>query len=131
MKSLIDEVGFVGNVWVRQHWLLKAGDTVGGHAHYHDHVTLLVKGSADVSVNDGPSKRFIAPTFIGIKKEHRHSFVAVEDDTVFYCVFAMRDLEGNVVDICDEPNMPLYSQESPPFYTLTLPITDDRVVVDG
>lgn len=113
--ALIEEHGFVGNVWVRQNWLLKAGDTAGGHAHYHDHVSLLVKGSVEITVNNNKPKQFHAPTYIVIKKQHRHQIVALEDDTVFYCVFALRDIDGNVVDIYQDANVPDYGDESPEY----------------
>lgn len=119
--SIIEEYGYVGNVWVRQNWLLNAGDTAGGHAHFHDHVSLLVKGAIAVSVNDGPAKEFRAPTFVVIKKQHRHTIVALEDDTVFYCVFALRDVDGEVVDICDVANMPIYEDHDSPWYTQVAP----------
>lgn len=119
--AIIEEHGFVGNVWVRQNWLIKAGDTAGGHAHYHDHVSLLVRGSVEVTVNDGEPKTFTAPTYIVIKKQHRHRIVALEDDTVFYCVFAMRDIDGNVVDIYQDANLPNYPEHDAPEYTQVAP----------
>lgn len=123
---LIEEYGFVGNVWVRQNWLEKSGDTAGGHAHYHDHITLLVRGSVSVTVGDEPSKEFHAPTFIAIKKNYRHEIVALEDDTVFYCVFALRDVDGEVVDIADVANLPNYPEgEAPPY---TYPTTYDTLL---
>lgn len=117
---VIEEHGFVGNVWVRQNWLPRAGDTAGGHAHYHDHVSLLVKGSVEVTVNDNAPKQFHAPTYIVIKKQHRHNIVALEDDTVFYCIFAMRDIDGNVIDIYQDANVPDYGDNSP-VYTKIAP----------
>jgi hypothetical protein len=51
---------------------------------------------------------FVAPTYIVIKKQHRHQIVALEDDTVFYCIFAMRDIDGEVTDIYQEGNLPNY-----------------------
>lgn len=119
--AIVEEHGFVGNVWVRQNWLIKAGDTAGGHAHYHDHVSLLVKGSVEVTVDDGEPKTFTAPTYIVIKKEHRHRIVALADDTVFYCVFAMRDIDGKVVDIYQEANLPNYPEDDAPEYTQVAP----------
>jgi len=119
--AVIEEHGFIGNVWVRQNWLIKAGDTAGGHAHFHDHVSLLVKGSVEVTVGDAPAKVFHAPTYIIIKKQHRHQIVALEDDTIFYCVFAMRDVDGEVVDICQEANVPNYPDEDAPEYTKVAP----------
>lgn len=117
----IEEHGFIGNVWVRQNWLMKAGDAVGGHTHYHDHVSLLVRGAVDITVGDEEPKRFTAPTYIVIRKEHRHRIVAIEDDTVFYCVFAMRDIHGEVVDIYQTENIPNYPSDCPPDYTQTAP----------
>jgi quercetin dioxygenase-like cupin family protein len=120
VSAVIEEHGFVGNVWVRQNWLIKAGDTAGGHSHFHDHVSLLVKGSVEVTVNGGKPKQFKAPTYIVIKKEHRHQIVALEDDTVFYCIFALRDIDGNVIDIYQDCNVPDYGNDSP-HYTKIAP----------
>jgi hypothetical protein len=105
---MIEEHGFVGNIWVRQNYMQKAGDVVGGHMHYHDHVSLLVKGSVQVQINDEPPKDFVAPTFIVVRKEHRHKITALENDTIWYCVFAMRDIDGDVADIIDPANLPNY-----------------------
>jgi len=119
--ALIEEHGFIGNVWVRQNWLPQKGDRAGGHAHYHDHVSLLVKGSVEVTINDGLPKEFTAPTYIVIKKQYRHDFVALEDDTVFYCIFAMRDINGEVVDIYQEANIPHLPDGMAPGYTGAAP----------
>jgi hypothetical protein len=105
MKSS-EPYGFVGNIWVLQHYLELTGDTNGGHAHTHDHITLLTTGSVQVSVNDGEPKVFTAPTFIIIKKGLRHKLVALEDNTNYFCVFAMRDIDGDLTDIVDEAHLP-------------------------
>ena len=101
-----EDYGFVGNIWVRQNYLGKAGDTNGGHAHTHDHISLLTAGSVEVSINEGEPKVFTAPTFIIIKKGLRHKIVALEDKTSYFCVFAMRDIDGDPTDIADEAHMP-------------------------
>lgn len=106
MTSIVEEHGFVGNIWIRQNFFEKAGDTAGGHTHHHDHVSLLVKGSVSVQVGDLPVKEFVAPTYIVIKKNHKHKITALEDKTMFYCLYAMRDIDGNVVDIYQENNVP-------------------------
>ncbi len=92
------EMGYFGNIWVRQNVLEKTGDSFGGHKHYFDHVTLLSKGSVEVQVEGNAAKRFDAPTFIVIKKEHEHKVTALTDDVMYYCVFALRDMDGEVVD---------------------------------
>lgn len=110
---MIEEHGYFGNIWVRQHFLEKAGDTVGGHIHYHDHVSLLTKGSVSVSVDGAEPKIFKSPTFIVIRKEHRHQVTALEDQTVWYCVFALRQLNGEVLDVYDDEHDPRSASPAP------------------
>ena len=98
------ELGYFGNVWVRQHNLEKVDDTNdGGHVHYFDHVTLLVRGKVRVDVTDTitkeeRTKEFEGPTFMIIRKDHKHKITALTDDVQYYCVFALRDIDGNVTD---------------------------------
>tara|TARA_R110000868_G_scaffold218216_1_gene468432 strand:+ start:1231 stop:1605 length:375 start_codon:yes stop_codon:yes gene_type:complete len=97
MKSF--ELGYFGNIWVRQNILGLAGEAHDGHEHKFDHVTLLVSGKVRVEIAGRDAKEFTAPTFIVIRKEHRHKITALEDGTVYYCVFALRDLDGEVMEI--------------------------------
>lgn len=91
-------LGYFGNIWVRQNVLLKTGDTNdGGHKHKFDHVSLLTQGSVSVEIEGYPAKEFKAPTFIIIRKEHNHKFIALEDNSIWYCVFALRDLDGQPI----------------------------------
>lgn len=94
----MSELGWFGNIWVRQNVLANLGDSYESHVHKFDHVTLLVKGKVSVQVQGHESKEFIAPTFIVIRKEHQHQITALENDTVYYCVFALRNLDGEVVE---------------------------------
>jgi hypothetical protein len=110
---LREELGFVGNIWVRQNYLEKAGDKVGGHIHHFDHVSLLAKGSVEVRIDGKEPHTFTAPTFIVIRKNHRHEITALEDDTSWYCVFAARDIDGNVADIVDTKNDPWFTFGAP------------------
>jgi hypothetical protein len=103
------ELGYFGNIWVRQNVLLKKGGATEGHYHEFDHVTLLATGKARVTVEGFDPKEFTAPTFIVIKKEHKHHFEALEDNTIWYCVFALRDVHGEVTDIYSGDNSPYAS----------------------
>jgi hypothetical protein len=105
------ELGYFGNIWVKQNVLLKAGQYALGHTHEFDHVSLLTQGSALVEVDGCEPKVFKSPVFIVIKKEHRHKFTALEDKTMWYCVFAMRNLDGEVVNSQDE----IYSSRNNPY----------------
>jgi hypothetical protein len=97
-------LGCYANVWIRQKLFTEVGQTIGGHKHKYDHVSLLATGSAKVEV-DGKEKIFHAPTFIVIRKDKVHNVTALEENTTWYCVFANRDLDGEVYD--PEKNCPL------------------------
>ena len=106
------ELGYFGNIWVRQHNLEKTGDNNdGGHVHFFDHVTMLVKGKVRVDVVDTitkeeRSKEFEGPTFMVIRKDHKHKITALTDDVQYYCVFALRDVDGDVTDVYSGNNDP-------------------------
>jgi hypothetical protein len=93
------ELGYFGNIWVKQNVLELVGEAHDGHEHKFDHVTLLVSGKVSVELKGSDAKEFTAPTFIVIRKEHRHKITALADGTVYYCIYALRDLEGNVMEI--------------------------------
>jgi hypothetical protein len=114
-EVISNELGYVGNIWVRQNVLEKAGQANQGHKHKFDHVSLLTTGRVSVEVDGYPAKEFTAPTFIVIKKEHNHKFTALEDNTIWYCVFAMRDINGEVTDIYGPDNSP-YDQVSDDYW---------------
>ena len=93
------ELGYFGNIWVKQNVLELAGEAFNGHEHKFDHVTLLVSGKVSVELESSDAKEFTAPTFIVIRKEHRHKITALADGTVYYCVYALRDLDGQVMEV--------------------------------
>lgn len=125
-ESDIEELGFFGNIWVRSHLMRKAGDTngnKGGHYHVFDHVTLLVKGSIKVEVEGYEPTRYVAPTFITIKKDKHHLITALEDDTIYYCVFAMRDVNGDITDV--------YSPQNTPYITMRVDTKEQVDIFQG
>lgn len=97
------DLGYFGNIWVRQNQLECAGQSIAGHKHKFDHVSLLTSGTVEVVVEGHPPKQFTAPTFIVIRKEHNHKFTAITDDVNWYCVFAIRDLDGQAVEELFDP----------------------------
>lgn len=97
-------IGLVSNLWVKMMHFKKTGDIEQGHAHVFDHLTLLASGSLRVVVN-GASSDFKAPHMIYIKKDAVHELTALEDNTVAYCIHALRDGDG-VEDIIDPATIP-------------------------
>lgn len=98
------KLGCVANLFSRQMHFQKAGDLEHGHRHQFDHLTLLAKGSLRVTVN-GKTTDFTAPHMIYIRAEHEHELVALEDDTVAYCIHALRNGNG-IDDIVDPASVP-------------------------
>jgi quercetin dioxygenase-like cupin family protein len=98
------QIGCVANLFSRQMHFKSAGDFEHGHTHPFDHLTLLASGSLRVTVN-GKTTDFKAPHMIYIKAEHNHELVALEDNTVAYCIHALRKGNG-VDDIIDPASVP-------------------------
>lgn len=85
--------GYAGNIFVRQMLFTNKGDVKETHVHQFDHLTLLAKGSVEVTV-DGVTRTFVAPEMIWIGKDKDHQLVALEDGTLAYCIHAIRDEDG-------------------------------------
>ena len=90
-------IGCVANLWSKMMHFKKAGDTEYGHTHTFDHMTLLARGKIKLTV-DGVGSEFIAPQMIYIKAGKLHELMALEDDSLAYCIHALRDKEGDILD---------------------------------
>jgi quercetin dioxygenase-like cupin family protein len=104
MNSPQINLGCVANLWSRMMHFQKAGDIEHGHKHQFDHLTLLATGKLKVTV-DGVATVFQAPHMIYIHKDKNHELVALEDNTVAFCIHALRDGDG-VGDILDPAMIP-------------------------
>jgi hypothetical protein len=94
-----------GNIWTREIKFLRAGDYKPGHKHKFDHLHFLANGSVQVRVYDDKlkdkilfQKDYTAPAWIKVPKEHFHDIIALEDNSVGYCIQAVRDDDGNVTE---------------------------------
>ena len=98
MTEPIVNIGCVSNLFARQMHFVSAGDSELGHTHAHDHMTLLAKGRLRVTINDEDTD-FTAPQMIYIKAELKHTLTALSDNTVAYCIHALRDsTTGDIID---------------------------------
>ena len=96
-------IGCVANLYSRMMHFKKAGDVEIGHTHQFDHLTLLAKGRLKVVV-EGKESIFTAPQMIYIKADKVHELTALTDETVAYCIHALRDKDTN--DIIDPAMIP-------------------------
>lgn len=97
-------INCVANLFAKQMHFAKAGDSEDGHKHEFDHLTLLASGAVRLTV-DGRDTDFKAPHMIYIHAEKNHKLTALEDNTVAYCIHALRDGDG-VGDIIDPASIP-------------------------
>lgn len=97
----------VSNVWSLQMWFVHAGDIELGHRHHFDHVTLLAKGALRVTV-EGKTKDYDAAKggrMILILKDELHKLEALKDDTLAFCIHALRG-DNKTGDILDPSMLP-------------------------
>jgi quercetin dioxygenase-like cupin family protein len=103
MSQPLVSMGCVANLFSRMMRFRKAGDVEIGHTHQFDHLTLLATGKLKVTV-EGVVTEFTAPHMIYIHKDKVHELEALVDETVAYCIHALRDKENN--DILDPSMIP-------------------------
>lgn len=102
-------IGYVSDVFAKQMHFKLAGDVELGHSHKYSHMTLLVSGELCVTLNDIDTV-FVAPHIIYIEKDKIHKLTALKDNTIAYCIHALRDIDGSgdIVDVSMFPkNTPL------------------------
>ena len=89
----LTNISIVDNVFVKLHHFVRVGDTHQGHAHAFDHITLLSSGAVKM-VHDNGEQEYKAPHLIVTPKGVKHQFTALEPNTVFCCIHAIRDGDG-------------------------------------
>lgn len=90
MSKPLTDLKVVDNVFVKLHHFTNVGDTHEGHTHAFDHITLLSSGSVKM-VHDKGEAEYKAPHLIVTPKGIKHQFTALEANTVFCCIHAIRD----------------------------------------
>jgi quercetin dioxygenase-like cupin family protein len=93
MSMPVTDLKIVDNVFVKMHRFINTGDTHDGHAHTFDHITLLATGKV-LMKHDNGEQEFTAPHLIVTPKGIVHQFTALEPNTVFCCIHAIRDGDG-------------------------------------
>lgn len=104
MSRPTTDVKIVDNVFVKLHQFNNAGDTHEGHTHAFDHITLLSYGSVKM-VHDNGEAEYKAPHLIVTPKGIKHQFTALEPNTVFCCIHAIREQDD--LNAIASPNISL------------------------
>ena len=94
-----------GNIFIRPNNLNKVGEFVDGHGHNFDHTTIIFKGAVEVRAKlptgQIVERTFTAPAHFLVKAEVEHKITAVEDNTVFWCVYSHRTPQGDIIQEYD------------------------------
>ncbi len=117
MSNPITDLKLVDNVFVKMHQFINIGDTHQGHAHAFDHITLLSSGAVKM-VHDNGEDEYKAPHLIVTPKGVKHQFTALEPNTVFCCIHAIRDGDG-LNDVASPDITPEQAFELLTTYSLT------------
>jgi len=104
VKPVHEMLGCFANVWIRQKHFERAGVIIPGHKHNYDHLSILASGKVEINA-DGVITEHEGAKFLVIRKDVVHTVKALSDDVIWYCVFANRDIYGDVFD--KELNDPL------------------------
>lgn len=102
MSQPLTDLKIVDNVFVKLHQFKEIGDTHEGHAHAFDHITLLAIGSVKM-VHDYGEQVYKAPHLIVTPKGIKHQFTALEPNTIFCCIHAIRDKDD--IDAIADPSI--------------------------
>ena len=101
-KPPVTDLKIVDNVFVKLHKFLNTGDTHDGHSHTFDHITLLATGSV-LMKHDNGEQVYKAPHLIVTPKGITHQFTALEPNTMFCCIHAIR--EKNDINAIADPSI--------------------------
>jgi hypothetical protein len=103
-EPLVPWANVVGPIAIRSVTLAHACDTCVSHEHAYDHTTIVITGRVRASyadVMDGPGVDLgeFGPgeLFPTLARRH-HTIKALEPNTIYYCIFSHRDLNGLVVE---------------------------------
>lgn len=89
-----------GNIFIRPN-VMNKGDKIVGHKHHFDHTSIVFTGAVHVKANlpDGTviEKDFASASHFLVLADAVHEITALEENTVFWCVYSHRTPQGDVV----------------------------------
>lgn len=118
MPVITDHI-YQHNVYMKKMCFDRAETVYQGHHHHYDHVTLVASGKVKVKFAAVPEanleeevKEYSGVSMFVTRAFRTHEITALEDNTVVCCVHAVRDDNGEVIDIPSDITQPVDSEES-------------------
>lgn len=98
-----------GNIFIRETPPMPAGGVVDGHKHNFDHTTYVVKGSFRIEHlnDDGSIVRSVEKhsgqlkNWVLIKAGALHRLTALENNSIYHCIYSHRTPQGEIVQEYD------------------------------
>lgn len=90
-----------GNIFIRPSGILAAGKTMPRHRHNFDHTTIVFSGAIRIVPDGGEAVELRAPAEYLVLASVEHEITALEDGTVYWCVYSHRSAQGEVVQAPD------------------------------
>lgn len=94
------DIKMADGVFIKQMLIKKAGTFVPQHSHTYDHTSMLAVGAARVWEDGKLVGDFIAPAGLLIKAHTKHTFQALVDGTIVYCIHNVS--RTGIVDVDEE-----------------------------
>lgn len=103
------DTGGKSSIRARTATLLNVGDDVEGHNHAFDHTTFIQHGSARIEKLDAKGnvvqsvikKSMQLKNWVWIDRNVCHRIIALESNTIYLCVYAIRNEQGEVIPVYD------------------------------
>ena len=93
------EFYFADDIFIKSGTFEKAGSVIPQHSHEYDHTTFIASGSVHAWCDEEYLGIFIAPTGITIKRNCKHLFMTISDNTTILCIHNIS--RNGAVDIHD------------------------------
>lgn len=94
------EFSTADEVFIKQMLIAKAGTYIPQHSHLYDHTSMLAVGAIKVWEDGVLTGEHVAPKPLLIKKGVKHTFQALVDGTLVYCIHNLS--HSGVVEILAE-----------------------------
>lgn len=84
----------VDGVFIKQMVLAKVGHIVPQHVLAYDHHSMLAHGAVRLWADGQYAGDFVAPSPILIRAGVQHTFMALEDETIVYCIHRLHGTDA-------------------------------------
>ena len=98
--SKTSEIGAYGPLYLRKHHFKRANDVHPGKQHQFDHVSLVARGPISVTVGGIETVYETDDLFI-VPAKTEHHIKALRDNAVLWCLFVLRDSQGEITSVFD------------------------------